>query len=355
MRVGIIAESLAERLALALGKVPEPIVDAFPPLVLARSIMAASRLGIFHALDDCPLTASQVAARCGTDPRATVALLDVLTSAGYVTERRGAYRLASKMRRWLDHESASEVDAYLRFNYLQWTWLDNLEVFLRSGTPVAFHGKLSAAEWKFYERGMVALARLTLPEVIWRVRLPRDASTLLDLGGGHGLAAASFCQRYPVLRATVLDLPSALDAAPQLPAALASVEPRMSRVAGDALTADLGREAYDVIYVANLVHHFDAADNEALARRIAAALRPGGLWVIQDGIREHARRSQRMPAAIGNLYFALTSASGFWSFEEMAGWQQHAGLQPRRGIHLLTAPGQGLQIGIKPRAGGQRP
>ena len=56
-----------------------------------------------------------------------------------------------------------------------------------------------------------------------------------------------------------------------------------------------------------------------------------------------------MPAAIGDLYFALTSASGFWTFDQMAGWQAEAGLTPRRPIRLISAPGQGLQIGVKPR------
>jgi hypothetical protein len=120
------------------------------------------------------------------------------------------------------------------------------------------------------------------------------------------------------------------------------------RLAGDALTSDLGVETYDLIYVANLVHHFDASQIIGLASRIATALRPGGVWVIQDGVRERRRRSQRMAAALGDLYFALTSASGFWSFTEMANWQKRVGLRPLKPIRLLTAPGQGLQIARKP-------
>lgn len=349
MRVGIIAQTLLERLALALGRVPEPIVEVFPPLALARGIMAATRLGVFDALSDGPRSLEALAATCHTDPRATAALLGLLASADYVEERGGVYRLSARASRWLRRGSPDDVSAYIRYNYLQWEWLGELERWLQTGQPLAFHERLSADDWRQYEQGMAVIARLTLPEVVWRATLPPDATALLDIGGGHGLAAARFCQRHPKLRATVLDLPAALAAAPPLPPELTEAGERVSRVEGDALTVDLGRARYDVIYVANLLHHFDATEIGALAQRVADALRPGGVWIIQDGVRERRRRSERMPAAIGDLYFALTSASGFWSFAEMASWQAQAGLRPRRPIRLLTAPGQGLQIGVKPR------
>jgi hypothetical protein len=53
--------------------------------------------------------------------------------------------------------------------------------------------------------------------------------------------------------------------------------------------------------------------------------------------------------ALTDLYFALSSASGTWSFAEMASWQRAAGLRPRRPLHLITGPGAGLQIAVKPK------
>lgn len=349
MRVGIIAQNALELAALALGRIPEPIVEVFPPLVISRGVMAATRLRVFEALDESARGAGEVATICGTDPRATEALLELLASAGYLREREGSYTLTSKARRWLRQDSPNDVSAYVRFNYLQWDWLGELERFVQTGTPIAFHERLTSAEWAEYQRGMAAIARLTLPEVVWRTPVPRGATAMLDIGGGHGLAAARFCQRFPSMRATVLDLPEALASAPPVPADYAQ---RVARVAGSALQADLGENTYDVVYMANLLHHFDASEITALATRITAALRPGGIWVIQDGVRERRRRSERMAAAVGDLYFALTSASGFWTFAELERWQSKAGLRPLRPIRLLTAPGQGLQVGVKPRKQG---
>jgi hypothetical protein len=49
-----------------------------------------------------------------------------------------------------------------------------------------------------------------------------------------------------------------------------------------------------------------------------------------------------------DLYFALTSEAGTWTFAEMAAWQRDAGLVPGKPIRLRTAPGMGLQTAAKP-------
>ncbi len=49
-----------------------------------------------------------------------------------------------------------------------------------------------------------------------------------------------------------------------------------------------------------------------------------------------------------DLYFALTSRSGLWSFEEMAEWQRSAGLVARKPMRLVMGQGPALQIGQRP-------
>jgi SAM-dependent methyltransferase len=348
VRVGIIPEHLLERVALWLGAIPTPIVQTFPPIVFARCVIAATQLGIFTALAEGVASADEIAARCHTQPRPTRLLLDALVALGYASYRAGCYGLAPAARRWLDPVRPGNVQDYLAFTAVQWEWLSHLEAFIKTDTPLIFHHDLAPAEWERYMLGMYSIARLTLPEVLWRARLPRHARTLLDLGGGHGLAAIQWCRRRPTLRADIVDLAAALLATPPLPS---DVAPRLRRIAGDALTSDLGTACYDVVYTANLMHHFSAAQNQCLAQRIARALRPGGIWIVQDGIRDTGNHISQA-SALGALYFALTSASGFWTFDDFATWQRAAGLRPRRPIRLLTAPGQGIQIAT--REGGFR-
>jgi SAM-dependent methyltransferase len=119
--------------------------------------------------------------------------------------------------------------------------------------------------------------------------------------------------------------------------------------AENALTADLGRDAYDLILVANLVHHFTEGQNRDLVRRCAHALRSGGRLVIGEVVRPATPEAAGQIGALTDLYFAITSAGGTWAFAEMADWQRAAGLRPRHPIRLITGPGGGLQVAEKPR------
>jgi SAM-dependent methyltransferase len=88
--------------------------------------------------------------------------------------------------------------------------------------------------------------------------------------------------------------------------------------------------AYDVILVFSLVHHFDEATNRQLVSRAARALRPGGYLVIGDALRPSAPGKGGQQAAFLDLYFALTSESGLWSFDDMRDWQVAAGQRRAR-------------------------
>jgi SAM-dependent methyltransferase len=166
---------------------------------------------------------------------------------------------------------------------------------------------------------------------------------MLDIGGSHGYFSVVLCRSNPGLRATVLDLPSAVEhAAPILERE--GMGDRVMLRGGDVLTDDLGEAAYDLILVFSLVHHFDDATNRLIARKAARALRPGGYLVIGDALRPKSPGRGGQQGAFFDLYFALTSESGLWTFDEMRSWQVDAGLVPRKSIGLVPGGGFGLQV-----------
>src|SRR5690606_7434529 len=223
-----------------------------------------------------------------------------------------------------------------------------LGAFLDTGEPLDFHATMSTDEWALYQRGMRSLARLAVPETVRRTPVPNGARRLLDVGGAHGAFSVALCARYPDLHAVVLDLPEAVEqAAPLLHEAAAAegVAERVCHRAADVLTADLGADAFDLIFVNQLLHHFDAAAGRALVGRLARALRPGGVLVVQDMM--HGSGDQL--GALADLYFALTSAAGTRAPVEIAGWQREARLAPRRPLRFRTLPGIGQQSAMRPR------
>ena len=342
MKLGAIPENLAERLAIALDLVPRPLAETLPTLLLARSLMVSARFGLPQALAEGALAAEEVASRCRTDPRATRILLDTLASLEYVQLSEGRYELTAGGRKWL----LSLHDSLL-YRYLEWDWISRLDDFVRTGETLDIHGEMNPEQWALYQRGMADVARLGIPEQARRIPVPAGSRDLLDLGGSHGLLSAALCREHPGLRAVVLDLPEALEhAAPILDRE--GMGERVVHRPGNALTDDLGVEAWDVVLLSNLAHHFDDATNRELARRIARALRPGGVYAIVEIFRRESPTESGQIGALFGLYFALTSQSGTWSFEEMAAWQRDAGLRPRKPVRLRKSPGFGLQVAVKP-------
>src|SRR5690348_4483923 len=94
MKLGHLPETPLEAAALAIGLVPTPVLDTLIALLLAQSVITATRLGVFEALEAGPLDAREVATRCDADPQAMEKLLGALAGMGYVRRERRCYALA---------------------------------------------------------------------------------------------------------------------------------------------------------------------------------------------------------------------------------------------------------------------
>jgi SAM-dependent methyltransferase len=345
MRIGVVAESLWERLLLRLGLVPTPLAETHLAFLHARAVMAAAEAGVFESLAEGPRSAVDVAADLGTDCEATTKLLSALEAADYVRRRAKKYRLSPVSRKWLLADSPRSVREKMRFQFEEWHLVERLDEFLITGRPVDLHTQLDREGWARYQLAMRDLARFSAGEVVRKVPIRRRARTLLDLGGGHGLFAAAACAAHPELAATVIDLPEALVATTEILAAVEGGD-RVSVRAGDARTADFGYETTDVILMVNLAHHLSEAENRQIATRAGRALRPGGVFAVVEWIRPTSPNDARRAGvgALLDLYFALTSRSGTWSTEEIGGWQRDAGLVPLRPRWLRRLPGTAVVV-----------
>jgi 2-polyprenyl-3-methyl-5-hydroxy-6-metoxy-1,4-benzoquinol methylase len=347
VRVGAIPENPIERVVARLNIAPRPLIETQMAYTLARLVMLGVKLGVFDALKDGPLDAEEVARRTGTDQRATGKLLFALAGSGYLEPDGDRYSLSAMSRKWLVSDSPSSLADKLLLQFHEWEWMERAEDYVRDGAPLELHRILPEDQWGAYQRGMRSMARSFAREGVARMPVPKGARDLLDIGGSHGHYSAALCRRHEGLRAVVLDLPQAVKhAAPLL--AEEGMGDRVVHREGDALADDLGEQAYDVVIIVQLVHHFTDEQNRQLAGRVALALRPGGVYAIVDAFRQPSARKAGQTAALLEFYFAMTSESGTWSPEEMAGWQRGAGLRPKRPIRFRTIPGGGIQAAEKP-------
>jgi predicted O-methyltransferase YrrM len=340
-------DNLLERIALLGNRAPAPLIDTQVALLSARAIMAGTELGVFSALLKRGLTAAEVARECGLNERATVALLGSLTSCDYLRYDNGKYRLTRQSRKWLAPKNGWSLYEYMPHLTDVWRMATHLERFLRDGVALDIHATSTEGEWGRYQRAMRALAAVSAPEILRRLPAQFGAKRMLDIGGAHGFFAVELCRKYPGMSAIVLDLEDAVKkAAPIL--ALEGMGDRVKHRVGDALADDLGIEVYDLILVSNLAHHFSDEQNRDLTRRTAQALLRGGTLVILEPIRPRSANSGDQPAQVLNLFFALTSASGTWSIEEIQSWYRAANLTVSAPVFLRSLPGFAQVHGVKP-------
>jgi SAM-dependent methyltransferase len=183
--------------------------------------------------------------------------------------------------------------------------------------------------------------------VVAKVKLPRGARRLLDVGGGHGLYSVRFCRRHPGLTATIFDLPQGLESARQTIAA-EQMEGRVGMQVGDFMRDELG-SGYDVVLLFNIVHSRQPEGNVALLQKVARALVPGGLVVIlgqlpglaSSGVGEAVSRLQAL-----NMFNAEAACS--YPYEDIARWLETAGFADVRRMRLRKSPGFALVLGTTP-------
>lgn len=346
MKIKIQPENLVEWIALRGNLAPVPLIDTQIAFTAARIIMAAAELGIYEAIGKNSKTADEIAATCKTHPSATKNLLDALVGIGYLQWNKGSYSLKPIYHKWLLKESESNLIGKLRFQLLEWEWTAKLEEYVRTGETLEMHGRLSEREWHLYQEGMRDLSINAAKEVAAKFPLSNSATQMLDIGGSHGLFSIGLCKKHAGLSSTIMELPGAMEAASAIGKRYDTTN-RVHYVAGNALTDELGKEKYDLIMINNVVHHFTNEQNLALAKKVAAALKQGGIYAIGEFLRQSTPGEGGVIASTTGLYFSLTSSSGTWSKEEMETWQKNAGLKIEKPVAPMSMPGWKILIARK--------
>jgi SAM-dependent methyltransferase len=381
VRLGAVPETPLEWLALRAGRVPTPLVDTHLAFAFARTLMVAVRLGVFEAFAGGECDVADVARRCRTSVVPTERLVHALVGMGYLRpgRTRSHVALTGGARRWLTRGSPHEVIDKVLFSFDEWRFVEGYEAYLRGGRTVDLHAALgrrapagardddagrdampdagraaepaaAAAAWARYQRGLHAVAGVSADEVARRTPVPRGATRMLDIGGAHGRFAAAILRRHPRLMGTIIELAPAVAASADLLAA-EGLGDRLRHRVGDALQDRLGEGDVDVVFASQFNHHLTDADNRRLAERVAVALRPGGVYVIQDLARPRDAREARRArlGALLDLYFGATSDAGTYTVTAMQEWQVDAGLRPRGTVWMQTLPGLVQQAAVRPR------
>lgn len=347
MKLGVVPDNLAERLALASGAVPEPMVLGAWGLFVSRLLLAGAKLGVFDGLAAGPATAEALAPRLKVSVAGLERLLRGLNGLGYLARRQGVYSLRPAARKWLVGSSPDSMRDAILFIEELWDWTADLEEAVRTGQTKSLHHdrKLSTESWGRYMRGLATFAAPAGRELLRRVKARRPLERLLDVGGGHGMYSVAFCRKYPRLAAEVLDLPEAVVHGREI-VAQAGFSARVTHREGDMRTVEWGR-GYDAVLLFNVLHNATEEECPALVARAFAALEPGGVVAIQEAEYRASDGDLSFTAGFGELFFFLVSGARTWPESTLREWLSKAGFTAVKTQRLWLAPSV-VVTGLKP-------
>ena len=285
---------------------------------LAVTVAAAHQLGVFRALRDGSLTATELADRVRCDRRAAGILLAALHDMDLLTRDNDRYALTADARRQLaDPDGPDYAGGGLPL------WLDNLRAWtelprvMRTGDPLPTESReRTREELASYMAAMAAGP----PERIRRVvtaclaRVP-NARTMLDLGGGPGHMARGFAEAG--LSATLFDQPEIVDFVRD---EYRLEDAGVTTVAGDFLS-DALPGPFDIVLASNITHIYPPDTNRSLLRKIASIVRPGGGIGVADFVRGHSPRAARFALVM----LLRTEGGNTYSEADYESWLSDAG------------------------------
>jgi hypothetical protein len=280
---------------------PQPVADRVAArarlleLVSAYAVSAAvgavARLEVPDALADGPLSAAEIAARVGADPRALERVLRSLLEAGVfeqLTDGRFALTGLGELLR-------TDVPESIRPNAVAWTeewyWRAYGHLTLSAQTgQTGFAAAHGCGLWEYLDAhpdaervfsGAMAQSAERRAAAFVRGYDLSGIDSLIDVGGGHGALMRAALAAHPQLRGVVFDQPNVLAGAERR-LGEAGLLDRCELVAGDFFDAvPRGGDAYTLSWI---IHDWGDEDAERILTNVRRAAGDVGRLVVIEGI-----------------------------------------------------------------------
>lgn len=316
----------------------------------SQVLFAATELGVFGALANGALTSDQVATRCSIAAEPAERLLNAAVALDLLEKTGEAFRNSRLAELFLVESATEGMSQWVRFMadiYEPWGGLAGA---VRAGRPV-IDGFAQLFEGRDYTRHIILAmheyARGPGREIVHHVDLT-GRRRLLDVGGGPGTHSILFAQRYPELRAEVLDLPPVLEITREIIAEY-GMSDRVTTRAGNYHTDDLG-SGYDVLVLSNMLHQEDPDACVALLRKAHTALADDGLLVVQLAFL-NADKTSPVWAALQSLQLLLMYPGGrAYSFDELHAMLPEAGFTSAKTKKMSMLSSESLIVATKAAA-----
>lgn len=315
-----------------------------------EGLKAAIELETFTAIGEGNTTAAEIAKRCGTSERGMRILCDFLSIMGFLNKDGSRYSLTPDSAMFLDKRSPAYLGGAIEFissPMITDAFKNFTEVVRKGGTSMTDGGTIAPEHpiWVKFARGMAPMMALPAQLLAKLVDPSADRKLrILDIAAGHGLYGLAFAKNNSQASVVALDWPNVLEVAKEN-ARNAGVADRYSTIEGSAFDVDYGT-GYDLILLTNFLHHFDPPTNEALLRKVHAALAEGGRAITLESVPNEDRISPPDAAAFSVIMLGTTPAGDAYTFPELERMLANSGFA-RSELHQLPPSIQQVVISQK--------
>jgi SAM-dependent methyltransferase len=299
------------------------------------TLMAAIELDLFSHIAQGHATSASIASRCGATERGVRILCDCLVVEGLASKNAdGLYALEPDAARFLDRESRAYLGSAMRFLSappIREGFSRLADAARKGGTAVDEEGTLAPEHdvWVEFAQGMAPLMAPTAAALAEQLHADGiGAERVLDLAAGHGLFGIEVIRRNPSARVVAADWPGVLDVAAEN-ARRRNVADRFDVLPGDIFASEFGT-GFDLVLMANILHHFDADRCTSLLRKVHDALAPGGRMVAVEYAPNDDRVSPPRSAAFAAVMLATTPSGDAYTFAEYRDMLAGAGFAPEQ-------------------------
>jgi C-methyltransferase len=303
-------------------------------LGVTAALTAAVRLGVPDALGDRPASAGELADAVGANPESLGQLMRALAARGVFREEadgRYAHTEPSRLLR-SDVPGSRRTMVLLAGAPFAWRIWSRLDDAVRTGESVCqdlFGADLFTHLEKhdpelgaLFDRAMSKSGEATMAPVVAALAVG-DATTVADIGGGHGTLLRMILERHPHLRGVLFDLPRVVaEADPALREGDLSTRCRV--VAGDC-HQDVPVKA-DLYLLKNVVHMWDDETAVRALRTIARSAPAGARIVIVEQLMDETRTPGS--ATVMDLLMLVSQGGRERTRAGFAGLLERAGLRP---------------------------
>ncbi|MGH9535488.1 MAG: methyltransferase [Terriglobales bacterium] len=319
---------------------PQP---ASPELIFATlnahersaALGAAIELDLFSAIGAGASSAADIAQAIGAKERGARILCDFLVIAGLLAKNGSRYALTPDSAAFLDRRSPQYLGDAARFLQAP----DRLQHFGDLVAAVRDGGSShvpSVPDWDGWVTFARAMGGFMTPQAeLLAERFGPVHGHILDVAASHGRFGLAFARRSASAEVTALDAAAVLEVAREN-AAAAGLGGRYHLLPGDVMKVPLG-EGYELILLANILHHYAPAVIVSMLGRVRAALAPAGRVLTLEFVPNPDRVSPPAAASFSLTMLSSTREGDAYTFAEYQDMFRQAGFRQLEAHALPTA------------------